>query len=87
MARKDKNSDAWYVGGVTDENARDYSLDLDFLTPGKEYEATIYADAHDTDYASNPETYTITRQNVSRDSRLDMHMARGGGFAIAIKPL
>ena len=87
VARKDKNSDAWYVGGVTDENARDYSLALDFLTPGKDYEATVYADAPDSDYATNPETYKITRQNVSNDSKLDMHMARGGGFAIAIKPL
>lgn len=87
VARKDKGSDAWYVGGVTDENARDYTLDYNFLPPGKTYEATIYADAPDGDGFDNPEVYTITTKTVDSTSKDKIHMARGGGFAISIKPV
>ncbi len=85
-ARKDKNSEAWYVGAVTDENARDYTLDYSFLPPGRKYIATIYADSADGDCFDNPEAYTITSQHVDNTSRSPLHMARGGGFAISIKP-
>lgn len=87
VARKDKNSDDWYVGGVTDENSRDYRLYLTFLDPTKSYEATIYADAADTHYLNNPEAYAITKQKVSAKTFLNLHMAAGGGFAIAIKEI
>ncbi len=87
VARKDKGSDAWYVGGVTDENVRDYTLDYNFLPPGKTYEATIYADAPDGDGFDNPEVYTITTKTVDSTSKDKIHMARGGGFAISIKPV
>ncbi len=86
VARKDKGSDAWYVGGVTDENARNYTLDYNFLPLGKTYEATIYADAPDGDGFDNPEVYTITTKTVDSTSKDKIHMARGGGFAISIKP-
>ncbi len=85
VARQDKNSENWFVGGVTNGDARDYDLSLSFLPPGKTYEATIYADAPDADYASNPEAYVISAQNVTSSDMLKMHMARGGGFAIALK--
>ncbi|WP_279111341.1 MULTISPECIES: glycoside hydrolase family 97 protein [Muribaculaceae] len=87
VARKDKGSDAWYVGGVTDENVRDYTLDYNFLPLGKTYEATIYADAPDGDGFDNPEVYTITTKTVDSTSKDKIHMARGGGFAISIKPV
>ncbi|WP_410522289.1 glycoside hydrolase family 97 protein [Muribaculum intestinale] len=87
VARKDKGSDAWYVGGVTDENARNYTLDYNFLPLGKTYEATIYADAPDGDGFDNPEVYTITTKTVDSTSKDKIHMARGGGFAISIKPV
>ena len=87
VARQDKNSNNWFVGGVTDENARDYTLRYNFLTPGKEYEATIYSDASDTDFANNPESYNIAKVKVNSDSWTTLHMARGGGFAISIKEL
>ena len=87
VARKDKGSDAWYVGGVTDENVRDYTLDYNFLPPGKTYEATIFADAPDGDGFDNPEVYTITTKTVDSTSKDKIHMARGGGFAISIKPV
>lgn len=87
VARQDKNSDDWYAGGVTNGDARDYQLSLDFLEPGREYRATIYADAPDADYATNPEAYAITTRDVNASTILPMHMARGGGFAIRLQPL
>ena len=81
--------DVWYVGGVTDENAREVKVKLDFLEKGKKYEATIYADAPDAcglasgDY--NPQAYTITKKKVTSKSVLKMKMATCGGFAISIR--
>lgn len=86
VARQDIDSPAWYVGGVTNENARDYTVDFSFLTPGQKYVATIYADAPDADYATNPEAYVITSREVTSASTLPIRMARGGGFAISLKP-
>lgn len=84
-ARKDKNSDNWYVGGVTNADARDYTVDFGFLDPGTTYKATIYSDASDTDCDTNPETYVIKEIDVTSDTKLPVHMARGGGFAISVK--
>ena len=77
--------DVWYVGGITDENARDVSVALDFLTPGVTYEATIYADAPDADYETNAQAYTISRQDVTAADTLTLWMARSGGFAISLR--
>ena len=92
--------DVWYVGGVTDENAREVELTLDFLQPGKKYEATIYADAADasgmvSDVAIgwdaarkegyNPKAYNITKKQVSAKTKLKLRMAPCGGFAISIR--
>lgn len=87
VARQDKNSDAWYAGGVTNGDARGYNLKLSFLEPGVKYEATVYADAPDADCYDNPEAYVITRDTVTSEMTLPMTMARGGGFAISFKPL
>jgi len=79
------NKDVWFVGGVTDENKRTLSFGLDFLTPGKHYEATVYEDAPDADFEKNPEAYSIMKKTVDSTTILTMTMARGGGFAISIK--
>ena len=79
--------DVWYVGGVTDENAREVSVKFDFLTPGSQYEATVYADAPDADFETNPQAYTITRQTVTSETVLPIRMARSGGFAISLRSL
>ncbi len=76
----------WFVGGVTDENSREVKVALDFLTSGKKYTATVYADAKDADYQTNPEAYEISSKKVTSKSVLKMSMARGGGFAISIVP-
>lgn len=87
VARKDKNSDDWYVGGVTNGDKRTIVVDFSFLDPGVDYEATIYADAPDADYDTNPEAYTISKQTVTSESRCPMDMARGGGFAMSVTPV
>ena len=80
-----KEHDVWFLGGVTDENARTFDVKLDFLTPGVQYEATIYADAPDADFETNPKAYTITRQTVTCETVLNLRMARAGGFAVSLR--
>ena len=81
--------DVWYVGGITDENAREMSVKLDFLEKGKSYDATIYADAKDAsglpDEGYKPQAYTITHKKVTAKSVLKLRMAPCGGFAISIR--
>ena len=82
-----KPRDVWYVGGINGENAREVSFKLDFLKPGVKYEATIYADAKDADYETNPQAYTITRKKVTAKTVMKLRMARSGGFGITIREL
>jgi len=77
--------DVWYVGGITDENARTVTVKLDFLRPGTVYEATLYADGPDADFETNPYSYTITRQEVTAADSLQVRMARSGGFGLSLK--
>ena len=87
IARKDKNSDAWYMGSVTGKKPHDSVIKLDFLDKDRKYEATIYADAKDADYKTNPQAYVITKKKVTAKTTLKLHSASGGGFAVSIKPL
>ena len=82
---KARPHDVWYVGGVTDENAREVTFKLDFLTPGMEYEATLYADAPDAHFQTNPQAYTITRSIVTAADSMTVKMACGGGFALSLR--
>ncbi len=85
-ARKAKGTENWFVGGITDENKRDYTVDFSFLDKGKKYEAIIYEDGKDADYISNPQSYHIYHKTVTSKSRISFKMGRSGGFAISIKP-
>ena len=87
IARKDKHSDAWFMGSVTGKEAHDSAIKLDFLDKGRNYEATIYADGKTADYKTNPQSYVITKKKVNAKSTLKLHSAAGGGFAVSIKPL
>ena len=84
IARKDKNSNNWFVGNNNGVNPRTSTISLDFLEKGKKYEATIYADAKDADYKTNPQAYKITKQKVTNKSKLKMTSAAAGGYAISI---
>ena len=93
--------DVWYIGGITDENAREVSVKLDFLQPGVKYEAIIYTDApdacglpDDSEFRTpdcklkyNPQAYNITKKTVTSKSVLKLKMAPCGGFAVSIRQM
>lgn len=87
IARKQKDVDAWFVGSTNGCDPRTATIDLSFLPDGKKFKATIYADAKDAHYKTNPQAYTITTKTVTSKSKLKIFTAAGGGCAIAIKPL
>ena len=84
IARKDKNSNNWFVGNSNGTTPRTSAITLDFLEKGKKYEATIYADAADADYKNNPQAYKISKQKVTNKTILKLRTAAGGGYAISI---
>ena len=86
-ARKAKGKDEWYIGGITDENARTFTVDFSFLPKGKKYQATVYEDGKDADYINNPQSYNIYRKTVTSASKIPVKLARSGGYAISVKPL
>ena len=87
VARKDKKSDDWYVGAITDENAREATIDLSFLPEGGEYEAVIYEDGADAHWKDNSQSYNIRRMSVNNKTVLKQYLAPGGGTAIQLKKL
>lgn len=85
IARKAKGKNEWYIGSITDENPRNFSIKLDFLASGKKYKAIIYADAADAHWEKNPMATNITEQIVDKNTVLNLKLAAGGGTAISIK--
>ena len=85
IARKGKGTNDWFIGCTADENGHDSMLSFDFLEPGKKYIATIYADAKDASWDKNPQAYTITQKTLTNKSKLKLHAASGGGYAISVK--
>ena len=84
VARKAKGTDSWFVGGITDENPRTSAFTLDFLEPGKQYVATLYADGKDADFEKNPTSYQIKKGIVTAKTRISVKLARSGGFALSL---
>ena len=84
VARKAKGTDNWFVGGKCDENGHQTTLKLDFLDKGRQYACTIYADAPDAHYETNPQAYVITKKTVKAGQTLKLKEAPGGGFAISL---
>lgn len=87
IARKAKGKNEWFIGGITDENARESVVDLSFLPSGKKYVATIYADAKDAHWQTNPQKYTISTKKVTSKTKLKQYLAPSGGVAISIKEM
>ncbi len=85
-ARKAKNSDDWFVGGVTGKDAHEATVNFNFLDKGKKYVATIYQDAKNADYKTNPQAYVITKKKVTSKTVMKLNEVAGGGFAISVKP-
>jgi hypothetical protein len=86
VARKAKGKDEWYVGAITDETARAADIPLNFLAPRRQYVATVYADAADAHWLTNPMKYQISRSLVNEQTRLRLALAPGGGAAVSLKP-
>ncbi|MFT3905856.1 MAG: glycoside hydrolase family 97 protein [Steroidobacteraceae bacterium] len=84
MARKDRHSDDWYLGSITDENARTLTVTLDFLDADRSYVAQIYRDGDDADWKSNPHAIVIEKRNVKRGDQITLKLAPGGGAAIRL---
>ena len=85
VARRAKDNGQWFCGGVTDEEAREFDIPLDYLGEGN-FEATLYADAPDADCFTNEKAYNISTINVTSNDTIHVRMAPGGGFAISFKP-
>jgi hypothetical protein len=84
VARKAKGTNNWFIGNVNGETQRTSNIDFSFLEKGKKYTATIYADAKDAHYKTNPQAYTIKKIAVTSKSKLSQLSAPGGGYAISV---
>lgn len=87
IARKAKGKESWFLGAITDENARKSEIKLDFLTKGMKYKAIIYEDAKDADWKKNPIAYKIKTITVTSKSKINLNLAPGGGTAISFEPI
>lgn len=86
VARKEKNKENWFIGAITDEQARTFTTPLDFLNNKQAYVATIYRDADNANWQSNPEAYVIEKFIVDYKTKFNLKLAAGGGCAISIVP-
>ena len=86
VARRQRGGQTWFLGAITDEEARTFDVPLSFLTPGRRYVAEIYADGPNANWVDNPLPVTISRRAVTFTTRLHLALAPGGGQAIRIRP-
>ena len=77
----------YFIGAITNEDSRQLTIPLNFLPPDKDFRCTIYCDAEDAHFKSNPTAYTITHKQVSTQSVLSLFLAPGGGCAILLQPI
>jgi alpha-glucosidase len=87
VARQQRGAADWYLGAITDENARSLSVPLTFLAKGRRYEAQIYRDGPGADYRTAPTELTIQRRTVTSQDALDIDMAPAGGMAVRFRAM
>jgi hypothetical protein len=87
VVRKTKGKETWFLGAITDENARKSEIKLNFLSKGKKYKAIIYEDAKDADWKNNPIAYKLSTIEVNSKSKIKLNLAPGGGTAISFEPI
>jgi alpha-glucosidase len=87
IARKERNGNNWYIGGLTDQDPRTLTLHFDFLDNDAQYEALIYSDGEGADYRTNPYPLAITQKRVRKGDSLQLKLAPSGGFAIELKKI
>ena len=85
MARKERGGDRWFIGSITNEEARDLTIPLDFLDEDATYLAVIYEDGPTVDFETNPYEMTIRQIEVTKNDSLRLHLARSGGAAVRIE--
>ncbi len=84
IAREERDTGHWFVGGITDENPRDLDISFDFLPSGKAFIATIYRDGENAHYTNNPDDYVIEKRSITSEDQLTLSLAAGGGVAISL---
>jgi alpha-glucosidase len=87
VARQQRNSGDWFLGAITDENAREITIDLNFLDPDRQYEAQIYRDDAKAEWQKNPYDMVIEKKLVSAKDRLEFKLVASGGVAVRFKNL
>jgi hypothetical protein len=85
IARREKNKPNWFIGSITNENARVFECKFDFLEKNKTYQLTLYKDGNDADYMKNPESYLIEKLTITNKSIIRIPIAKGGGCAMSIQ--
>jgi len=84
IARQERGTDNWFIGGITDENARTVDLNFDFLDNGQTYQAVLYKDGKEAHWDKNPTDYEIEQLTIDKNSKLTIKLAEGGGFAMSL---
>ncbi|RLD60898.1 MAG: glycoside hydrolase family 97 protein [Bacteroidetes bacterium] len=87
IVRKERGSDKWFLGSITDENARDLKVNFNFLDNDKKYEAIVYKDGKDAHWDKNPTSIEIEKIIIDKTSKMELKLAAGGGIAISIIPV
>ncbi|MEN8120945.1 MAG: glycoside hydrolase family 97 protein [Bacteroidota bacterium] len=87
IVRKERGTDKWFLGSITDENARNLTIEFDFLDNGKKYEAIIYKDGEYAHWDKNPTSIKIEKTIIEKTSSMELKLAAGGGVAISIIPV
>ncbi len=85
IAREERETGSWFVGGITDENQREITVKFDFLQEGKKYQAIIYKDGKKAHYKNNPTSIEIEKMVIDKNTSKTVKLAEGGGFAISLK--
>lgn len=87
IARKDRNSEEWYIGSITNEEPRNLKINLSFLADSLNYRAEVYSDGENADYKTNPDPVIIVAREVNSGMQLELKLAAGGGTAIRLVPI
>jgi hypothetical protein len=85
IAREERGTGNWFVGGITDENKREITINFDFLPEGKKFEAVVYRDSEKSNYKTNPMAIEIEKMTIDKSTAKTFKLAEGGGFAISLK--
>lgn len=85
IARQERETGNWFIGGITDEHPRTIELSFEFLEEGQTFQAVLYKDGKNAHWNDNPTDIDIENLTINRDSKLTIQLAAGGGFALSLK--